>query len=821
MHNGVCSLPSSWSELDVETRVLLHCLLLTWLTFQIASDCNRLQDSKNEKWGRVESSPHFNLPFQITGLQQTVLDGEPSILIVVQDCNSDPEDGFHSTSVTGIDNKEISQIEKFLSSTSLGDILQPLIENEAIHKLISSSQTSVLALRPLLSEALSLVFTYQGDASLLSAPISFYWHSSYHPSCLPSSESLKSQHQPTTTVCTLNHASLCNPLLVFSVFQRIFSNGLDIAGMRTLRERYDPIAHVESQESCTTDSNNTPNPSMCLALALRGPDAIYHWIDIVGPDDSSLAKITDPLSITAQFGSKLVSTMKSPYRSAAALAKWFGGRACMKTGTVFGMSDPHTKLERRKRQRVRFSESESEDSISSPLPDIIFPPLIFNRPRLIVQAYTKCLLVISPNVPPSCYSAVLTSCNKLGFDIFGAKRIRLNSKRAHSLDISGEFMSHFTPSSAPPSPSLPDFSSHPLAPGNLSMHPPPPSVILIIGRENSAVHCSALKCEIVTYLKLLIETNHHIQLKSGLECPSGLIHLAPYTEEKLKILGNLSPPVSNSNPPMAVSESSSEDKQEELCFIAVPGISSLPVSIDLLEKIFNVTQATSSAIDHKESDGDRVQSRSDGDRSIYGGFELIGMKIVPQLSRFHAKKLCPLPTSDSFHSEAVQMLTGRPATLLVFRGICCNKRIQELVKLAKGSASLVGLEKKLQFIISCNLTEGVRLCSIFFCGKDLFSDTSSWKLAPYLPIAWIHDSDILQSFLRPRENLFSVLQLPLTQMKLVIKLLDRISRSGFHFAGISTMELGVESQDILEDLEVECNVSAYICSRRRILSWAV
>lgn len=80
-----------------------------------------------------------------------------------------------------------------------------------------------------------------------------------------------------------------------------------------------------------------------LALALCGPDAIYRWADAVGPDDSSLAKLTDPTSLSALFGPGLVQAIKSPYQYQGVLAKWFGGRACLRSGTVFGMSDPHTK----------------------------------------------------------------------------------------------------------------------------------------------------------------------------------------------------------------------------------------------------------------------------------------------------------------------------------------------------------------------------------------------------------------------------------------------------------------------------------------------
>lgn len=820
-HHGLVTLPPASidsSNLGIEALVTLHCLLLTWLICQAAEDCSDACAPVKQK---SEKAP--NLPFRITGLQKTVLDGQPSLLVAIHrkdtSCSSSKsvrggsENVFDSPFSSEIDllSDCSKEVEGLLSTVTLQSVLEPYLSMASIADSIPSPVLSDLS--AVLAEPLSSLFGYLDDLTPLSTPVSFYWSSVYHLSTLPSEESLKSVHAIDTTVCTFHHASLGDPVLVYAVLCRAFSSGLDVAGVRLLfgEPFRSSSQHAEARRSCGDDSNGG-KMLPTLALALRGPDAVYGWTEVVGPDDSALAKVTDPSSVSALFGPGLVHTLQNPYLSRSALAKWFGGRACLKTSTIFGMSDARTKSERRKRQRVRFSESESEDSVSSPLPDVLFPPLVSNFPRLVAQAYSKCMLVISPIVPPLCYSSVLATCSDLGFDIFGAKRIRLNAKRAGALDISSEFVTYFTPSSTPPSPLVSDSAQPPPLDrvSNTAQAPPPlPSMIVIVGRENAFLHSTTLKRLLVRNLCALVEKNDHIEMERCLlNSPDAIAHLIPHSEEKLKILGNFSIPLSLGNGDLRVDGDTSEREvlQEEVCFIAIPGIKSLPLGISILDRIFNVVQVTSANADTTDCQRRRdsfppvVEAGSTGgDGDGCGGFEMVGMRIIPQLSRFHAKKICPFSVGESLYSQAVQLLSDKPASVFVFRGICCNKRI--LARITPSHCArhaVLDLKKALQFVVSRDLAEGIHYTSLFFGGKDLFSDSSSRILTPYLPEAWIRESDILQSFLRPREKLCSVVSLPLAHMKLAVKVLNKLSRSGFAFAGIATSEVNLDCADTAE-----------------------
>lgn len=799
IQHGLTSLPAPWSQLNIDALVVLHCLVLTWLMHQAAVR----PDSKDI------------LPFHVVGLQQTLLEGHLSLLVALHSKSGAKsidhvEETVFNGSAAGcfsqrgrviseseVMSEECEEMEEFLSSTLLCSILKPILSSPISDAIPSSL---MLSLKPVLSLPLTSLFSYQDDITPLTTPLSFYWSSIYHLSSLSSNESLESASPTDTTVTTLDHTSLSNPHLVYTVLSRVFSSGFDLAGLRLLFMRTDG----DSKQSLSPFDSNPPPPSPpppgvvipILALALRGPNAVSVWADVVGPEDSTLARVTDPTSLSAVFGfssaregggSGLVrAVVRNAYQTSTALAKWFGGRACLKTATVFGMSDARTKSERRKRQRVRFSESESEDGISSPLPDMMaFPPLISNLPRLIAQAYAKCLLVVSPAIPPSCYSLVLTCCSELGFDIFGAKRIRLNAKRASAIGIPGEFQSHFTPSSTPPSPLVLDSVQPPLLAGTSTLALPPlPSLVIVVGRENAILHSTTLKRQIVRTLGQLAERNDHIGINSCLlTIPDGIVHLDLYSEEKMmKVLGSFAALVSSGSNDLRLGNDDQDELREELCFVAVPGVKSLSFCIDLLNKIFNITQPVFS-----NSTPAHSQNSSCKQDLSYGCFELVGMRIIPQLSRFHAKKLCPIPTGESLYSQAVQLLSDQPATLLVFRGMRCNKRVLEL--LSQGVGHTFDLEKRLQFVISHNLAEGIHFASLFFSGKDLFSDNKSRMLIPYLPETWAHESDILQSFSHLQEKLFSVVMFPLAQVSLAVKVLNKLSRSGFAFAGISIVEM--------------------------------
>lgn len=613
------------------------------------------------------------------------------------------------------------------------DSILPLVPSHHTTTNINHELTTVSSI------SLSNLFTLQNeDTTLLNTPLSFYVHSFYTTNCLPTSDaSLKSTSLLQTTVCTIRMPHLSNLKLVFDLLFMATSQGLDVSGLRLV------YSH-----------------DLVLAIALRGSDAVSRLVDIVGPHDHTIALVTDPHSLSSRYittGGPLVHCVHSQYWAKMELAKWFGGRACLSSGTIIGVSDLITRLERKKRQRVRFSESESEEVL--PLPeDIDYPPLISNRPLLLVYPYAKVILIASPMITPRCYSTLLDSVARAGFDLHGVKRLRLNFKRAQSLDIPTSFIPYFTPSSTPVSPSsLNNEFSPGLSPptGNSAMmtssspFPPLPSLLLVLGRENAHFHSEFLLKEITLSLQKLATEQNIFDITTPIE---SIVHVTNFTDEVLKIIGSYTftpSTASTARPsPLLLEE---KGFKEEICFIAMPGHTCTGVLINTLKVVCK---------------GGEEEGRTKSERDDLGGFEVLGFKIVPSVSRFQAKQLCPYALNSIGFQETVDYLCGKPVALLVLRGLNSNERVQTLIK---GSEHQAKLEirpgrKEVDVISTEDLNKAFHLTSLFFIDKELFSHPLMWSWANMVPPSWLNDCAILSSLTVDPDPLLSVFTVSLSQL---------------------------------------------------------
>ena len=841
--HGLIAPPEIFSEIDASAKLGFHLLILTWLlraslSAELAQMPNRNGKSNAaQEANGVEDfdSKDGTLPFEIVALQYTILDGNPSILVGIKVSTDAKDEALHRVCSGGPDTfheSEESEFEVYLHQTPLSAVLGGIASDDTVQTLLSPATLDQL--KPVLNSPLDSVFTFQDDVTPLSTPVSFFWYTGYHPSCLPAPTSLKSQSPLMTTVCSLGTVSGSNEGLVFSILSGLYRKGLDLAGVRLMYGA--PCSSIEASlamEDCEGESDNVFDESAMLCLAIRGPDAIYNLMDIIGPRDESLAKITDPNSVTARYGNSStcdLHCLRTPYSASAALGKYFGGRACLKSASILGISDAYTRHERKKRQRVRFSESESaaEDLPPSPLIDVPFPPLVTNRQRLIAEPYTKVIMVVSPHVPVSCYSTVLTSCDRQGFDLFGVKRLRLNSKRANTLNISPSFMIHFTPSSTPPSPIASEFLTHPLFSEHAQAAPPLPSCLLILGRENALLHTLALKAALVSDLASLLTNNPAISESSNLlslvEYADSLFHITEFSGELVKFLGNfsISNAVSSTQPKLGGSWDMQDPYQDELCFAAVPQSDGLAKATQLLDNLFCVSPVHNH--DHRYGTATNQNSTStiltasrasttDTDSEGLGHFELLGFKVVPELPRFHAKQLCPLSNGDSQYQQAINLLSDVPATLLLLRGIGANRRLRvNLTSLNDQNSSSINrvssnLKQKLQVIISSDFQDAYRLASIFFTDKELFSDLPSWTLSAYVPLSWHSDSGILNRMQHEQEGFCTVVTISMSQVRTALKVMDKLSRSGCGFVGVACRAGEREDVEEVIPLDTEVQVS--------------
>ena len=636
-------------------------------------------------------------------------------------------------------------------------MIRPLLELTVVNGYVTLEQNESLQL---FCSCLSLssVLSLQIDSLPLTTPLSFYWSSLYDPKCLPSDNSLRSLSSIQGTICTINQPHIATPELLFMLLHQAINRGLCIAGIRLVFQNV-------SSSTLPQDSSHTAT----LAIAFRGTNAIQHVMDIVGPDDHQLAKVTDPESISAIFSHKgdikpLISCLHSHFWAGLEIAKWFGGRACAETGSILGVSDPLTRLERRKRQKVRFSESESEDFIlpapllqSTSLPDdITFPPLVSNVPGLVVYSYSKLLFVVSPFVPPVYYATMFQSINESGFDVICIKRVRLNAKRATALKMSSTTSHYFTPSSAPSSPdvnTLLPFSTSVknLVDNSKSQNPPLPSVVFVLGKESAHVHSISLVKKATSNLQAAVASSPTDNGPSVPSQPEALFYAVKYEEDFLKVLGSFAyTPTHSSTEKSCGSQLLSQLIKEEICVVSLIGSQSTSRCVQLMGSLLNPSSLQESV--------------------IYGPIELIGIKLIPELTRFHAKQI---PSSDRLlYQDAVDHITGKVTLLLVFRGINVNERVSKVLEntgthQGRPSGMLRPSSEAFESFCTLNLASGFEIASLFFIDKELFSDSTNWALVNHVPLSWCNDCAILSSLVDNPEKLLTMFTIPVDHIRYV------------------------------------------------------
>ena len=114
---------------------------------------------------------------------------------------------------------------------------------------------------------------------------------------------LKLSERFVQTILPKFHPLYCCPQVVHEMLLRVVGQSLDICGLRVLYPSTNTpttshTSTVVSPSASEAEGGITP----VLAVALRGPHARVRLNSIVGPMDYILAKKTDPLSLTALYG---------------------------------------------------------------------------------------------------------------------------------------------------------------------------------------------------------------------------------------------------------------------------------------------------------------------------------------------------------------------------------------------------------------------------------------------------------------------------------------------------------------------------------------
>ncbi|XP_034781597.2 dynein axonemal assembly factor 8 isoform X3 [Acipenser ruthenus] len=614
------------------------------------------------------------------------------------------------------------------------------------------------------------------------SPVGFYWQTveTEEHDCVSVEGNGDSQHSETEVAMALGYKTLFGePLVTHHTLQMIQSSSLDICGLRLL---YPPHSLLSASAGVLPPGYEQQCGSQpVLALALRGPRAGSVWRDITGPSDSKLATLTDPNSINAMYGTgrdrPLLYSPRLDSRVQWELCVWFGGRV-PEDGNVY-VGGQNSKAARSVSAPSKTQESRcGETGLNI---------LVSGRPPATLTATVAAdvFLVVSPIVPPCCYGDVLSGCTKQGFSLRGLRRLRLSPKRAQGLGVPSQQVSLFC--------TVPPFTGH--FEGDPPTELPSHCLIVLLRRENAWHHSPSLLTGLMnTFAEQGLLRYVCSRLPPDAEIETHCcFHTAPFTESLLHSLGGslwlvpncgsisldmLSPRNFPSNPEL-----------EQVVILTLTGGDIDRQGSRFLQRIL------------------RGESPQPGKTSGYmlpflaaptdGGFELLGLKWLPRLSRAHAREVTPFEVGDKLWQDSVARLASGPAL------VCALRRVDGFAVLHR---LLQDSSSNLDRVVSPTPELAFRQAALFFTDRELIPDPSARPLLNFLPPPNRHCSSqaknqciiktesIFSYMVESPELLFTVAVVkPGVWMRSLAKILGKVQLSGFSVVGLKVLLLDQHS----------------------------
>ncbi|KAJ1097248.1 hypothetical protein NDU88_002373 [Pleurodeles waltl] len=692
-------------ETAISAANIYHALL-TWLISLVPTFSVQSADSTRS-----------DAPFQVVGLQQTWQEDGLALyacLAPLQDPlpENSPKTRKHKSKE---DLRGMSifyqNISKYLSHTWLQNVIwwrEPLIH---------SLQDQIFPVLPEVPPVrLSSITTINPDPEAVekafSSPRGFYWQTMETDEKICSTgtdHGIDADSETEVALALLFDTLLSDPMAFHHMLQLILSTGLDVCGLRLLYPQ--PSVLLLSTEivpsSCITQHEKDLPP--VLVIALRGPRASTTWQDIIGPSDPQLACLTDHHSLNALYcQSRLKPLLYSPHtesRIVQELCVWFGGRVPIDGVVQVGIQNPSSKS--RSSSRCQSNPDAGEGYLKG---------VTMSRPSATLISTTKgdIFLAVSPAVPPSAYGDVISTCTRRGFALQGVRRMRMSSKRASMLSMSAAQIAVFCRAK----PSCPP-DEDPYAEPYLS------TLLLLLRKENVGHHVLALIKGLMNEMAeqgLLAEIRRN--LPSGTELqPSMCFHVAHYTDSLLQGLGGSLSTVPDYGSValnlLSLRSFTSNPEMEQVVVLTLTGKDAMKGAGALLRSILRPTT--------------RKQLLHMGKGDCDSGFELLGLKWLPSLSRSQAKEITPFEVGDRPWQQSIDQLVSSPALISVLRRVNAFAALAETLKaLASPSSKLASSHGSLQRVMASTPEIAFRQAELFFTDKDFVSDARSRPALKYI-----------------------------------------------------------------------------------------
>ncbi|XP_032392881.1 uncharacterized protein LOC116702662 isoform X1 [Etheostoma spectabile] len=467
-------------------------------------------------------------------------------------------------------------------------------------------------------------------------------------------------------------AFLLHPLKTHYTLQLILDSGLDVCGLRLL---YPPQGFLSDSAGAVPVIQRTDETCQpVLALAVRGLQAHTVLKDLISSLDPLLPKMTDPTSLNPLhcrgqepplfYSPRLASQVHRE------LCLWFSGRL------PGGNAQNHNR------------DTPSDDKLGDSLFNLSRSPSF-----LCASTKADLLLVVSPAVPPCCYSHVLAVCEHRGFSLRGLRRLQLQSNKAAVIGLSNQQTLVFC-------------SPHSVTQDQCPLELPSHCLLLLLRRENAVHHSVSLPAALMTEFKaqkLLGCIHSRLDGVNTVE-PSFCFHAVPYSKKLFHIFVKCMWAVPDpSRVILSHNKCAFNSDMEQVAILTLCG-KYMSQGLNLLHRVL--------------TEGPQVDVR-------HAGFKLLGLKWLPALTRLQAQELSPYEVGEQLCKDSLENLTSSPAL------VCALRRVDVFSSLRKLLPR--DYPGNLSALMSPTPEVAFRQASLFFFEHEMIPDHSVLPVLKFPP----------------------------------------------------------------------------------------
>ncbi|XP_070836839.1 dynein axonemal assembly factor 8 [Chaetodon trifascialis] len=461
-------------------------------------------------------------------------------------------------------------------------------------------------------------------------------------------------------------AFFLHPLITHYTLQLVLEAGLDVCGLRLL---YPPQRFLSERAGAVPVVQRTDETCQpVLALAVRGPHAHSVLKDLTCSLDPLLPRRAGSTTLSPlRCRSQEAPLLHCPRLAAEVhreLCLWFSGRLQ--------------------------GESAHNHNRALPLDDRVRSSLFsLSKSPSFLCATTKAdlLLVVSPVIPPYCYGQILAVCEHRGFSLRGLQRLQLQSNGAAVLGLPNQQALVFC-------------SPYIVTLDQQEVELPSHCLVLLLRKENAMRHSVSLPAALMREFeakKLLGCIHSRLDGVHTVE-PSFCFHTVSYSSNLFHIFVK--------------------------CMWAVPDPSSVILSHHKCSSNPNMEQVVILTLCGK----DMSQGLSVLHRALTGGpegFELLGLKCLPALTRLQAQELSPYEVGEQLCHNGLDSLMSSPVL------VCALRRVEAF-------ASLRNLlphdyPGNLSVLMSPTPAVAFRQASLFFFEHEMIPDHRITPLLKFQP----------------------------------------------------------------------------------------